>query len=230
MSCDQIPNGASDPKLKERLWEDDCYLDKLIKRCNFHKQTQQTRKLAGVNSDAQVSNGAQEPSRTRGRACGNPLGSTRGQARGRSQPRQQSVSGQQGQGQGQGHDSHGRSRGYYSQTSCGNCGRVHGPRQRLHVAKIAMVVMNYILLLNGVGQASKWTMMMLNKNYSSVLRNGWLKQRWEVPPKVQAFGDYQEELTKIGGIILKGEMITKKYAKNSYQKQVGREERCGMTR
>ena len=81
--CVQVSNGVLDQKLKERLWEDNCNLDKLIKRCNFHEQTQQTKKLTGT-ADAQVAYSQATP-RGRARGRGPHRGTSRGRGRGRGQ-------------------------------------------------------------------------------------------------------------------------------------------------
>ena len=45
----QISNGVRDIKLKEKLWEDDLSLDKLLHKCSVYEQLLDTKKMLGAD-------------------------------------------------------------------------------------------------------------------------------------------------------------------------------------
>ena len=45
----QISNGVRDTKLKEKLWEDDLSLDKLLHKCSVYEQLLDTKKMLGAD-------------------------------------------------------------------------------------------------------------------------------------------------------------------------------------
>ena len=153
----QISNGVRDIKLKEKLWEDDLSLDKLLHKCSVYEQLLDTKKMLGADqksvhqlSKQSVRHRATPDSRmmqSRGRwpqqSRGRWSQQNRGQYnRGHVQPEmtvQQPSGWTKDRGASQpvrGATTSGRGRGYHHQQQqqrstqqCQQCGSTHGYRQ-----------------------------------------------------------------------------------------------------
>ena len=132
--CLQISNGVRDPKLKEKLWEDDLTLTQLAKKCNFFDQAAETRKLTTTETHVHAVHTQRGRNQSKGRGQGND--------RGQRNDRGYAEKTYQGQGQRPGRSKYrGAYRGAHPppegrsdvrlqrQLDCGDCGKSHGPQQ-----------------------------------------------------------------------------------------------------